>query len=192
MKVGYARVSSTGQNLEVQIDILKKHGCNRIFQEKKSGTSKNNRDQLNLALDFVRDNDTFVVTRLDRCSRSVTDLYEIVEILNNKNVKFEATQQDLNTNTSSGKLMIGLLSIISEFETDLRSERQKEGIQNALKKGVKFGREPIILSDDEIKQAIHLKESGKTSQDVAKIFNISRSTLLKKIREYRTYEKSNS
>lgn len=88
--------------------------------------------------------------------------------------------------------MIGLLSIISEFETDLRSERQREGIQNALKKGVKFGREPIVLSDDQIIEAMELKDSGETSQEVAQKFNISRSTLLKKIREYKDYEKSNS
>jgi len=91
MKVGYARVSSTGQNLETQIEILKKAGCEKIFQEKKSGTAINNRVELQNALEFVREGDIFMVTRLDRFARSNRDLYKIISILDKKKVEFKAT-----------------------------------------------------------------------------------------------------
>jgi len=140
MKVGYARVSSSGQNLESQMDVLRKIGCEKIFQEKESGKNTSNRKELLNALDFCREGDEFYVARLDRCSRSVKDLHEIIDNLNKKGIAFKATEQDLDTSTSSGRLMIGLLSIVSAFETDLRAERQAEGITAALKRGVKFGR----------------------------------------------------
>jgi DNA invertase Pin-like site-specific DNA recombinase len=105
--------------------------------------------------------------------------------LNNKNVGFKATEQELDTTTSSGRLMIGLLSIVSAFEIDLRAERQADGIKSALEKGVKFGKKAINLSDEEIQKAIKLKEQGKTSKEVATNFGISRSTLLKKIKAYK-------
>ena len=87
------------------------------------------------ALDFVREGDIFIVTRLDRCSRSVLDLYKIIEKLIKKEIVFKATKQEIDTSTSSGRLMIGLLSIVAEFETDLRSERQADGIASAIKRG---------------------------------------------------------
>ncbi|SMP86145.1 Resolvase, N terminal domain [Epsilonproteobacteria bacterium SCGC AD-308-E02] len=139
MLVGYARVSSTGQNLTSQIEALTKAGCEKIFQEKKSRTKIFNRPELDNALDFCREGDTLIVTRLDRCSRNVKDLHQIIENLNNKSVGFKATEQEIDTSTSAGRLMIGLLSIVSAFETDLRAERQADGIASAKKRGVKFG-----------------------------------------------------
>ena len=106
MKVGYARVSSNGQNLQSQIELLQKAGCEKIFQEKKSGTNATKRIKLEHALDFVREGDVFIVTRLDRCSRSVLDLYKIIEELNKKGVAFKATEQEIDTSTSSGRLLI--------------------------------------------------------------------------------------
>ncbi len=100
MKVGYARVSSTGQNLEAQIELLKRAGCEKIFQEKKSGTNRTNRVELENALDFVREGDTFIVTRLDRCSRNTLDLYKILELLKNKKVAFKATEQEFDIGKS--------------------------------------------------------------------------------------------
>jgi DNA invertase Pin-like site-specific DNA recombinase len=187
MKIGYARTSSVGQknSIETQIAQLKAVGCDKIFTEQKSGKQVDNRKELKVALDFCREGDTFIVTRLDRCSRSVKDLHTIIDQLNNKNVNFKATEQELDTTTSAGRLMIGLLSIVSAFETDLRAERQADGIKSALEKGIKFGKKAINLSDEEIQKAIKLKEQGKTSQEVATNFGISRSTLLKKIKEYK-------
>ena len=97
MLVGYARVSSTGQNLQSQLEALEKAGCNKIFMEKKSGTKSYNRPELQNALDFVRNGDTLIVTRLDRCSRNVKDLHQVIETLNNKEVGFKVREQEIDT-----------------------------------------------------------------------------------------------
>lgn len=184
MKVGYARVSSTGQNLQSQIEALEKAGCEKIFQEKKSGTQTHNRTELQNCLDFCRDGDEFYVTRLDRCSRSVKDLHTIIDTLNTKGVAFKATEQDLDTSTSTGRLMIGLLSIVSAFETDLRAERQSDGIKSAQKRGVKFGR-VAKMDDVMIEEAIELQQEGWTNQKIADEFDVGRSTLLRYIANYK-------
>ena len=185
MKIGYARVSSTGQNLESQIEILKRAGCEKIFQEKKSGTKRTNRVELENALDFVREGDTFLVTRLDRVARNNLDLYMMLELLKNKKVEFKATEQDFDTSTSSGKLMLGLLSIVSEFETDLRAERQAEGIALALERGVKFGAKRK-MSDEQVLEAMELQKSGEfTNQQISDKFGVGRSTLLRYVSEYK-------
>lgn len=184
MKVGYARVSSSGQNLSSQIEALEKAGCEKIFKEKMSGTIASNRTELQNGLDFVRSGDTFVVTRLDRCSRSVLDLHQIIEKLNSKDVDFKATEQELDTSTSSGRLMIGLLSIVSAFETDLRAERQADGIASALKRGVKFGRKSKF-DDEKVSLAIEKQNQGLTNQEIADEFGIGRSTLLRYVANYK-------
>lgn len=188
MKIGYARVSSNGQNLQSQIELLKKAGCEKIFQEKKSGTQTYKRIELENALDFVREGDSFIVTRLDRCSRSVLDLYKIIERLNKKNVSFKATEQEIDTSTSSGRLMIGLLSIVSEFETDLRSERQADGIASALNRGVKFGR-TAKFDNEKVLDAIKMQKDGIKNKDIADHFQIGRSTLLRWISKYKKENK---
>jgi DNA invertase Pin-like site-specific DNA recombinase len=185
MKVGYARVSSSGQNLESQIELLEKAGCEKIFTEKKSGKQSDNRPELQNILDFVRDGDEFIVTRLDRCSRSVKDLHNILDLLNSKNVSFKATEQSLDTSTATGRLMIGLLSIVSEFETDLRAERQNDGIKSAQKRGVKFGRSRK-LTDEQVKEIIELQQTGEyTNQQIADNFEIGRSTLLREVSNFK-------
>ena len=189
MNVGYARVSSTGQNLDSQLEALKAVGCDKIFQEKMSGTQADNRSELQSALDFVRSGDTFYVTRLDRCSRSVKDLHTIIDHLQAKDVAFKATEQDLDTSTSAGRLMIGLLSIVSAFETDLRAERQADGIKSAQKRGVKFGAKLKFTNEDTIK-ALQMQEVGMLNQDIADTFGIARSTLLRHIANYKKLKAS--
>ena len=184
MNVGYARVSSSGQNLRSQIEALQAIGCEKIFQEKLSGTQTTNRIELQNAIDFVRSGDTFYVTRLDRCSRSVKDLHTIIDTLQAKGVDFKATEQDLDTSTSSGRLMIGLLSIVSAFETDLRAERQADGIKSAQKRGVKFGAKLKFTTEDTVK-AIAMQEDGMLNQEIADSFGIARSTLLRHIANYK-------
>lgn len=184
MKIGYARVSSSGQNLEAQIELLEKAGCEKIFHEKITSTQSVGRKELQNALDFVRIGDTFVVTRLDRCSRSVKDLYEIIDKLNSKEVAFKATEQNIDTSSSSGRLMIGLLSIVAEFETDLRAERQAEGIASAKKRGIKFGRKSK-LDMTKVVEAIKMQDIGVANQEIADYFNIGRSTLLRYISQYK-------
>jgi len=185
MKVGYARVSSVGQNLEAQIEILKRAGCEKIFQEKQSGTNITKRIELENALEFVREGDTFLVTRLDRCSRNTLDLYKILELLKEKKVDFKATEQEFDTTTSTGKLMIGLLSIVAEFETDLRAERQAEGIKSALARGVKFGAKRK-MTEEQVVEAMELQKKGEmTNQQIADMFGVGRSTLLRYLAEYK-------
>ena len=184
MLIGYARVSSTGQNLDSQLEALEKAGCDKIFQEKKSGTKTYNRPELQNAIDFARDGDTLIVTRLDRCSRNVKDLHQIIETLNNKKVNFKATEQEIDTSTSAGRLMIGLLSIVSAFETDLRAERQADGIASAKKRGVKFGHD-FKLVDDDVIEIIKLQGTGMFNQDIADKYGIARSTLLRYVSDYK-------
>ena len=184
MKIGYARVSSRGQNLEAQIELLTRAGCEKIFEEKKSGTSLTSRVELESALDYVREGDIFMVTRLDRCSRSTLDLYKILEILKEKGVEYKATQQDFDTSSSTGRLMMGLLSVIAEFETDLRAERQADGIKSALKRGVKFGAKRK-MSDEQVVEAMALQKKGEmTNQEISDKFEVGRSTLLRYVAEH--------
>ena len=140
MLVGYARVSTTHQSLDVQVEQLAAHSVEKIFQEQISGKSASNRPQLKAALDFCREGDTFLVTRLDRFARSAQDLHNIVAALIGKGVGFRCLQQGgLDTTTSHGKLMLGILAAVAEFELDIRQERQREGIEKAKKSGVYRG-----------------------------------------------------
>jgi DNA invertase Pin-like site-specific DNA recombinase len=170
--------------LEAQIEILKEAGCEKIFQEKKSGSSMENRIELQNALEFVREGDLFIVTRLDRCARSTLDLLKISEILEKKNVEMKTTHQEFDSTTSTGRLMRGLLSVIAEFDNDLRKERQAEGIKSALKRGVKFGAKRKMI-DEQVHEAMNLQKKGEmTNQQIADMFGVGRSTLLRYVREY--------
>lgn len=145
MLVGYARVSSAGQSLEVQLDSLNAAGCDKIFQEKKSGASAEGRDALADALDFVRDGDTLMVTRLDRLARSSVDLHNIIERISSKGVKFRCLQQaGVDTDSGMGKLVLAILGAVAAFEMDIRKERQREGIEKGKAKGVYKGRKPSV------------------------------------------------
>ena len=145
MLVGYARVSSTGQSLDIQNDALEAAGCEKVFAEKVSGRSTKDRIELGNAMDFVREGDTLVVTRLDRLARSVGDLHRIIEKLTDKGVEFRCLQQsDVVTGTSTGKLMLAILGAVAQFENDIRRERQAEGIAKAKAEGRYRGRKPTI------------------------------------------------
>lgn len=172
--IGYARVSSSGQSLEVQRDQLLAAGCTRIFEEKRSGLSQDGREQLALALDYVRDGDVLIVTRLDRLARSITDLRQIVDRLTAKDVGFRALQQgDLDTSTSNGRLMLNMLGAFAEFEADLRRERQREGIDKAKAKGIYKGRKPTVPVDEVRK----LKAEGVAPTEIAKRLNVGRASV---------------
>lgn len=139
MIVGHARVSTTDQFLDVQMDELAAHGCERIFQDQASGT---NRDRAGLIemLQFVREGDTIVVSRLDRFARSLTDLFQLLDELSRKGVAFQCAHQSINTSSSTGKLTLAMLGAVAEFENDIRRERQRAGIQKAKANGVYKGR----------------------------------------------------
>ena len=172
--IGYARVSSAGQSLEVQLEQLQAAGCDRVFSEKRSGTTTEGREQLELALGYVRDGDVLVVTRLDRLARSVVDLSQIIRKLQAKGVGFRALQQgDFDTTTSTGKVVLNILAAFAEFETDLRRERQKEGIEKAKAAGRYQGR-PATLDMEEVRR---LHASGLRPAHIAKQLGIARSSV---------------
>lgn len=172
--IGYARVSSTGQSVDVQAEQLRAAGCTKIFEEKVSGTSQHGRVQLAGALDYVREGDTFLVTRLDRLARSMTDLREIVDRLIAKKVEFKAIQQGaIDTSSSGGRLMLNMLAAVAEFEGDLRRERQLEGIEKAKAAGRYRGR-PRSIDPDEVRT---LLASGMGPTAVAKQLGVGRASI---------------
>ena len=172
--VGYGRVSSAGQSLEVQREQLLAAGCTKLYEEKKSGTAASNREALQEALEFVREGDTFVVTRLDRLARSSLDLHQIIAKLEAKGVAFRALQQGaVDTDTSSGKMMLAILGAVAAFENDIRRERQQEGINKAKAEGRYKGR-PLHLPRDAIKAAL---EDGEKPDAVARRLNVARSSV---------------
>src|SRR3954470_23968207 len=141
---GYARVSTLDQDLTIQQAALKAAGCEVIRAEKASGTRRDGRSELQVLLDFVHAGDTLVGTRIDRLARSLKDLQDIVHELKAKGVALKATEQPVDTGTAAGKAFLDMLGVFAEFETNLRRERQLEGIRAAKAKGVYKGRKPSI------------------------------------------------
>ena len=139
--VGYARVSSVGQSLDVQLDKLKH--CDKIYQETKSGTIKQ-RFRLEACLKCVREGDTLVVSRLDRLARSTLHLCQIADLLKHKNVALQVLDQNIDTSDATGRLLFNMLGAIAEFKTEIRSERQLHGILKAKELGVHFGRTKLL------------------------------------------------
>jgi len=173
MKYGYARVSSSGQDLTIQVEALTKAGCETIRQEKVSGTSTQGRDELKTLLDFLREGDELVVTRVDRLARSIRDLQNIVYELDQKGVVLSATEQPIQTNTSAGKCFLDMLGVFSEFETNLRKERQMEGIAKAKERGVYKGRKPSV----DVEKVKELKAEGLGASAIAKQMGIGRASV---------------
>ena len=136
--VGYARVSSVGQSLDVQLDKLKH--CHKVFQEKTSGVL-GKRPRLQACLEYVREGDALVVTRLDRLARSTLDLCQLAEALARKQVHLHVLDQSIDTGDATGRLLFNMLGAIAQFETELRADRQMHGIRKARERGVHFGRQ---------------------------------------------------
>jgi DNA invertase Pin-like site-specific DNA recombinase len=175
MKVGYARVSSTGQSLEVQLDKLQQYGCDKIYQEKKSGTSIG-RPALKKCLDYVREGDVLVITKLDRLAHSTLDLHQIIDGLNKKQVGFKVLDQSIDTTTKEGKLMFSILASIAEFETELRKERQMEGIAKAKSKGIQFGRR-AKLTDDQVVEMRQKRKDGFLIKELMAEYELSKASV---------------
>lgn len=171
---GYARVSTTDQDLTVQRVALKAAGCEIIREEKVSGTSRQGRDELETLLQFLRPGDTLVVTRLDRLARSMDDLSQIVNELQQRGAALKATEQPVDTSTAAGKAFFQMLGVFAEFETNLRRERQMEGIAKAKAKGVYKGRKPSI-DVDEVKRL--RDEDGLGATEIAKRLGIARTSV---------------
>ncbi|MUZ75909.1 helix-turn-helix domain-containing protein [Agrobacterium vitis] len=170
---GYARVSTVDQDLGIQQAALSAAGCTIIRAEKKSGTSKQGRAELNTLLDFLREGDTLVVTRIDRLARSVGDLQDIVRLLKTKHVTLKATEQPIDTSSAAGKAFLDMLGVFAEFETSLRKERQMEGIAAAKGRGVYKGRKPKL----DIGEIRRLRAEGVGPTEIAKALGIGRASV---------------
>lgn len=172
--IGYARVSSSGQSLDIQIDKLTQFGCQKIYKEKLTGMDQN-RPALLQCLDYVREDDTLVITKLDRMARSALHLGQIAEKLETKKVNFIVLDQNIDTTTPHGKLMFNMLASFAEFENGIRKERQAEGIKKAIQKGVKFGR-PQKVTPKTVEQFHMLANQGLSAADIMNKLDISRRT----------------
>lgn len=171
--VAYARVSSADQSLDIQFEQLTAAGAERIFAEKITGTTTDGREELENCLAFVREGDTLMVTRLDRLARSTGDLLRILAVLEEKHVGFKCIHQPVDTTTSAGRLFITILGAIGEFETAIRKERQREGIEAAIARGTYHGSKKTINADRIIKLAM----SGHSVTEIAEKTGYSRKSV---------------
>lgn len=174
-KVGYARVSSTGQSLELQLDKLAKAGCTKIYQEKLSGTTAQ-RPEFKNCMEYLREGDCLLVTRLDRLARSVLHLADILSRFEKEGINLIVLDQSIDTSTSSGRLLFNMLASVAEFENALRRERQMEGIERAKANRVRFGRRPKLTSDI-IKNIAADKDAGLSIGDLKDRYKLSIATI---------------
>jgi DNA invertase Pin-like site-specific DNA recombinase len=170
---GYARVSSTSQDLSVQQAVLKAAGCTVIRAEKVTGTRRDGRTELAAMMDFLRAGDTLVITRIDRLARSVKDLQDIVHELRAKGVALRATEQPIDTSTAAGKAFLDMLGVFAEFETSLRKERQLEGIAKAKAEGVYKGRKASI----DAAEVRSLAGDGVGATEIARRLGVARASV---------------
>ena len=175
MFYGYARCSSADQSLDIQIDALKAAGCQIIRSEKISGTSRDGRRELETLLEFLREGDVLVVTWIDRLARSIADLQDIIKVLKERGASLKATEQPFDTGDIYGSLTINLLGVFAEFETQLRRERQIEGILRAKKNHPeRYRGRPPKIDAGEIRR---LKDEGFGVAAISKELGIARTSV---------------
>jgi DNA invertase Pin-like site-specific DNA recombinase len=171
---GYARVSSSDQDFTLQEQALRAAGCEVIRAEKVSATRRAGRTELELLLKFLRHGDTLVVTRVDRLACSIKDLQDIVYLLKERGVTLRAIEQPIDTRSAAGKAFLDMLGVFAEFETNLRRERQLEGIAAAKARGVYRGRKPSI-DTAEIRRLSGVEKLGAT--EIARRLGIGRASV---------------
>jgi DNA invertase Pin-like site-specific DNA recombinase len=177
--IGYARVSTTDQNLDVQENALRAAGCDLIRSEKRSGATTAGRDELRTVLDFLRTGDVLMVTRIDRLARSIGDLQDIVRTVKARGASLRATEQPIDTRTAAGKCFLDMLGVFAEFETNLRRERQLEGIADAKARGVYQGRKPSI----DTARVRALKAQGMGASAIAETLGIGRASVYRALQD---------
>jgi DNA invertase Pin-like site-specific DNA recombinase len=176
--IGYARVSTDDQDCSIQEEALRAAGASIIRSERKSGTTTSGRTELATVLDFLREGDTLLVTRIDRLARSLIDLEGIVAQLRAKGAYLRATEQPIDTSTPAGRAFLQMLGVFAEFETAIRRERQMEGIAKAKAKGVYKGRKPSVPVD----KVREMKAAGMGASVIAKELGIARSSVYEALR----------
>lgn len=173
--LGYARVSTEQQNLDRQLDALKKYGVDIIYNEKMTGT-KRDRPELDKLLDRITQGDTVVIESLSRLGRSTKDLIELTELFQSKGVHLVSLKEQIDTSTSTGKLLFTLMSAIAQFERDVIADRTREGLQSARARG-RYGGRPKVASD-KVKKAVKLYSTQQYSiKEIEELTGVKKSTL---------------
>jgi len=182
MLIGYARVSTADQNLDLQLDALKKTGCDKIHKDYASG-AKTDRNGLEAAIDSLRKGDTLVVWKLDRLGRSLRHLIEVINLLNNRECYFRSLQENIDTGSSGGKLIFHVFGALAEFERDIIRDRTNAGLTAARSRG-RVGGRSRIMDTKKITYAKALMESEEyTVDDICSELGISRATLYRYLKE---------
>jgi DNA invertase Pin-like site-specific DNA recombinase len=176
-RIGYARVSTVDQNLDLQGDALERAGCSEIYRDKASGRAKTNRPELAAALRALRPGDTLVVWRLDRLGRSLADLVQIVNDLGKKNIGLLSLTEQIDTTTAQGRLFLGFFASMAQYMRDMINENSAEGLKAARARGRVGGRRPKLDAQALKEIEALLKDPDITVGDVAKRYNVSRATL---------------
>lgn len=189
MLIGYARVSTQDQNLDMQLDALTAHGCERIYQEKQSGKTAQDRPDLQKLLDAVREGDTVVVYKLDRLGRSTKDLIEIVNALQDKGVGFVSLNEQIDTTGAMGKLVFQIFAALAEFERNTISERTKAGLQAAKARGRLGGRKRALTDKQEAAIAAMHAANTHTIKEIAEQFKVSPRTVSNAVSNHRKRNK---
>lgn len=180
--IGYARVSTKGQNLDRQITALEAAGCQRIFADKKSGKNAE-RDELQKALDYLRPNDTLVVPSLDRLGRSIQDLITIVADLRRAGIGFRSLHESLDTTTPGGRLVFHVFAALAEFIRELIVQGTHEGLAAARARGQRLGRPPAMTAEQIRHARAMLTDPDASIASVAKLLGVSRTTIYKYVPE---------
>lgn len=190
MNVGYARISTKNQNINLQEDALKSAGCKEIYTDIASG-SKSQRPGLDSALTYLREGDTLVVWKLDRLGRSIQHLIQTVALLNERKIAFKSLQENIDTTSSGGKLIFHMFSALAEFERDLIRERTDAGLKAARARG-RLGGRPSLLDNRQIKRMIEMyNEKKNTVGEICKIYEISRPSFYNYLKRQQEIELDN-
>lgn len=182
MKIGYARVSTDEQNLDLQLDALKAAGCEKIFMDQGISGITKERAGLSEALLAIGKEDVLIVWKLDRLGRSLGFLCELVERLKGQGAGFQSLTDGIDTTTTGGKLVFHIMGALAEFERDLIRERTKAGMKAAKKRGKHVGR-PKSLSNGQVQHMRELLDGGKTQAEVAELLGVSANTIGREVRK---------
>ena len=181
MKIGYARVSTTDQNIDLQIDALKEAGCEKTYSNHGVSGAKAERPGLDKALELIRKKDVLVIWKLDRLGRSLSDLLSTVEYLKERCAHFLSIQDGFDTSTASGKMVFSVIGAMAEYERNLIRERTMAGLKAARARG-RMGGRPKSLDESQVKVAIALAEAGKlTINEICEQIGCSRSTYYRQV-----------